>query len=312
MVIAHHPLIFKGLKKINPNHWSGQVLEFAIKNDIALYAIHTNLDNVLPGVNQMLAQKVGLPTEGMRPLRPLKNALLGLTTFAPEEAVPAVLEALWAAGAGQIGQYANCSFRTNGTGTFTPQANAKPHLGKVGVEEEVAEVRLEVILPAFAEKNVLKALNNAHPYEEVAYYLYPLQNTWQDAGAGAIGKLPAPLPFADFCQQMCTGLQIDYLRHTAVPAGKLVQRVAVCGGAGSFLLEDAKRAGADVFITGDVKHHEYLEATESTIIADIGHFESERLITEWLSLKISEKFPTFVPHLPGPARAKSPVQLFTL
>jgi len=312
LVIAHHPLIFKGLKKIDAKHWTGQVLEYAIKHDIALYAIHTNLDNVLPGVNEMLASRIGLPTATLKPLRPLQNALVGLTTFVPHTAAHLVLDALWAAGAGHVGNYSQCSFATVGVGTYTPQAGATPYTGQVGKAERAAEVRLEVILPAFAEHIVLKALFATHPYEEVAYYVYPLKNTWQDAGAGAVADLPEPMPFVDFCKQVCTGLQIEHLRHTAAATDKRVTRVAVCGGAGSFLLEDAKRAGADVLVTGDVKHHEFLEASESTIIVDVGHFESERLITDWLSLKISEKFPTFAVHLPGPARAKSPVQVFTL
>jgi dinuclear metal center YbgI/SA1388 family protein len=312
LVVAHHPLIFKGLKKIDARHWVGQTLAFAIQHDIALFAIHTNLDNVLPGVNTMLAERIGLPVEGLKPLRPLKNALVGLTTFAPQEAAQTVLEALWSAGAGHIGQYAQCSFSTTGTGTFTPQAGAHPTLGQVGKPEQAAEVRLEVVLPAHAERRVLQALHATHPYEEVAYFLYPLKNTWQDAGAGAIGLLPEPVPFDVFCHQVCAALGSTYLRHTAVVPDKMVHKVAVCGGAGSFLLADAQRAGADVLVTGDVKHHEFLEATEATAVVDVGHYESEYLITEWLALKIREKFVTFAVHLPGPERAKSPVHLFTL
>lgn len=310
LVIAHHPLIFKGLKKIDLSHWSGRVLELALKHDVALYAIHTNLDNILPGVNSMLAARVGLNPDTLKPLRPLRGALVGLTTFAPAEHAEAVLQALWAAGAGQIGRYADCSFQLQGTGTFTAQAGANPTLGQVGKPERADEVRLEVILPAHAEGAVLKALFSAHPYEEVAYYLYPLRNVWQQAGAGAIGELPEAVPFEEFCRQVCAGLEIGHLRHTAAAPGKTVRRVAVCGGAGSFLLEDAKRAGADVLITGDVKHHEFLEATAATVILDVGHYESERWVADELALKIREKFPTFALHLPGSGRAKSPVQLF--
>ncbi len=312
LVVAHHPLIFKGLKKIDLAHWVGKTLAYAIKHDIALYAIHTNLDNVLPGVNSMLAERIGLPLETLKPLRPLKNSLVGLTTFAPKEAAHPVLEALWAAGAGHVGQYDRCAFFSEGTGTFTPGRDAHPTLGQIGRAEQVTEMRLEVILPAHAEKAVLKALMEAHPYEEVAYYLYPLKNTWQDAGAGALGTLPEPMPFADFCQQVCAGLGISSLRHTRVSSTKTVQRVAVCGGAGSFLLEDAKRAGADVLVTGDVKHHEFLEATDATAFVDVGHYESEYLIADWLALKIREKFRTFAVLLPEAAQTQSPVQLFTL
>jgi len=312
LVVAHHPLLFKGLKRVNEQHWAGQALAFAIRHTMAIYAIHTNLDNVLPGVNTMLADRLGLDMATVKPLRPLKNALVGLTTFAPASAARQVLEALWAAGAGKIGKYAQCGFSTEGMGTFTPQAGSRPAEGTVDNQEQVHEVRLEVVLPAHAEQAVVQALHKNHPYEEVAHYLYPLKNTWQDAGAGAIGLLPTPLPFADFCHHVCKGLLSTYLRHTAVPEGKMVHKVALCGGAGAFLIEDALRAGADVLITGDLKHHEFLEATAKTTLVDVGHYESEYLIMEWLALNIREKFSTFVVHLPVAEKTQSPVQMFTL
>ncbi len=312
VVVAHHPLIFKGIRRIDARHWTGRALELAIKHDVALYAIHTNLDNVLPGVNTMLARRIGLLTEQIRPLRPMQGQLLGLATFVPAADAPRVLQACWAAGAGQVGQYHNCAFQTEGQGFFTPGTGTNPHTGQVGRPEQTQELRLELLVPAHRQRAVLAALKASHPYEEVAYYLYPLQNTWQDHGAGAVADLPTPLPFADFLRQVCQGLGIGHVRHTEPGPGKLVRRVAVCGGAGAFLLDDAKRAGADVLLTGDVKHHEFLEATTGTVFVDVGHYESERLVADELALKIKEKFATFAVHLPEPGQVQSPVHWFTL
>jgi dinuclear metal center YbgI/SA1388 family protein len=287
LIIAHHPIVFKGLKKLTGATYVERTVLKAIKNDVAIYAIHTNLDNVKGGVNYKIAQKLGL--QKVKILSPKKQLLQKLVTFVPVENTNQVLNALYEAGAGNIGNYAGCSFRTTGTGTFTPNEEANPHIGTQLKAEEVQEERLEVIMPAYLSGRVIDALQNAHPYEEVAYYLSSLENIYQDVGSGAVGELPEPMDEQAFLSFLKTQMQVSCIRHTAL-RNKPVQRVALCGGAGIFLLPEAIKQKADVFITADVKYHEFFDADNKVVLADIGHYESEVFTKELIHTYLSQKF----------------------
>ncbi len=289
LVVAHHPIVFSGLKKITGRNYVERVIIKAIKNDIALYAIHTNLDNVLDGVNAKISEKLGLLNG--RLLVPKRNLLKKLTVFVPQADTQALLDALAGAGAGQIGNYSHCSFTVAGQGTFQPNERANPHLGRRGQPERVAEDRIEVIFPGHLEAQLLAAMRQAHPYEEVAHYVHLLENIHQEVGAGMVGELPAPLPETAFLQLLKDRFQLSVVRHTAL-RGRDVHRVAVCGGAGSFLLHPAIGAKADFFVSADYKYHEFFDADGKIVIADIGHYESEVCTKELLWAKLSGTFPS--------------------
>jgi dinuclear metal center YbgI/SA1388 family protein len=290
LIIAHHPIIFKGLKSVTEKTYAGRAVIKAVKNDIAIYAIHTNLDHIATGVCSRMADKLGLT--GWRVLLPLKNSLEKITTFIPVADTDRVLLAVHQAGAGNIGNYSHCSFRVTGTGTFLPGPEASPAIGRRGTPEHVTENRVEVILPAHARNRVLAALKSAHPYEEVAYYLHALENDSQETGSGLVGELPNPMPAPAFLQTVKTVFGAGCVRHTAL-VKPVVKRVALCGGAGSFLLPRAIAAGADVFISADFKYHEFFDAEDQIIVADIGHYESEQFTKELIGDALREKFPTF-------------------
>ncbi len=290
LIIAHHPIVFKGLKKLNGKNYVERTVIKAIKNDVAIYAAHTNLDHVVGGVNFMIAERLGL--QNVRILAPKHDTLMKLVSFVPVDDTQKVLDALYSAGVGQIGNYDHCSFLVNGKGTFRPNQNANPHIGTTDTDEEVIENRIEVIFPAHLENQVMTALRKAHPYEEVAYYLTLLQNQHQEMGAGAVGNLPEALSVQDFLAYLKQNMNLNVIRHTAIVKG-MIQKIAVCGGAGSFLLNHAIRAEADVFITADFKYHEFFDADGRIIICDIGHYESEVFTKELLQRYLSKKFPNF-------------------
>lgn len=294
LVLAHHPIIFKGLKKITGRHYVERVIIKAIKHDIAIYACHTNLDNVSLGVNQQLAHVIGL--ENIRILSPKSHQLRKLTTFVPEENTEEVLDALHQAGAGEIGNYKGCSFKLKGLGTFTPNDLAKPHIGQKNIREEVTEDRIEVIFQAWQQRVVMQALRNAHPYEEVAYYLHNLENDNQHIGSGMMGDLSAAMDENMFIEHLKNCLDLKMVRHTAY-TGKKIQKVALCGGSGSFLISAAIANQADAFVTADVKYHEFFEADGKLIIADVGHYESERFTKDLFYNILSENFSNIALHL---------------
>jgi len=287
LIIAHHPLIFKGLKSLTGKHWVERCVIKALKHDIALYAIHTNLDNVHLGVNKKIAEKLSL--KNIRILSPKSEILSKLVTFVPHENAQQVLDALYNAGAGQIGQYDHCSFQTEGTGTFRPGEGSSPHIGTHHVDETVNEKRIELIFPSHLNHRIVSALHNSHPYEEVAYYLSTLSNTNQEVGSGIVGDLTSPMDTSEFLRHLKQTMRTDCVRHTPICKEK-VSKVALCGGAGSFLLTKAIGAGADVFVTGDFKYHDFFEADNRIVVADIGHFESEQFTKDLLYDIISEKF----------------------
>jgi len=290
LIVAHHPIIFGGLKKINGKNYVEKTIITAIKNDIAIYAIHTNLDNVIAGVNGKMASLLGL--EHISILARKENTLKKLFTFVPVEQAVQVRSAIFNAGAGHIGNYSECSFNTEGTGTFKGGAGTTPFVGTPGEQHGEKEIKIEVIFPAWLETPVLRALKEAHPYEEVAYDVISLANTHQEIGAGVIGELPAAVGEKEFLQRLKTLFGLAVVRHTPL-LDRPVKRVALCGGAGSFLISRALAAGADLFITGDIKYHEFFDANGRMLIADIGHFESEQFTINLLQEVLAQKFPTF-------------------
>ena len=294
LAVSHHPIVFRGLKSLTGKNYVERTVIKAIKHDIALYAIHTNLDSVYHGVNHKIADKIGL--KNLHILAPKSQTLNKLTTFVPQEAAEAVLNALSEAGAGHIGHYKNCSFQVTGTGTFQPDEAAHPHIGEPGKLEHVTEQRIEVIFPAYQATQVLAALRAAHPYEEVAYYLHRLENENQEVGSGMIGELAQPIAGADFLALLKENMELQVIRHTAL-LPKKIQRVAVCGGAGSFLLPHALRQQADAFVTADFKYHEFFDADGQLVIADIGHYESEVFTKELIRDFLLKKFVNFAVHL---------------
>ena len=280
VVVAHHPIVFKGLKRLNGKNYVERTVMLAVKNDVAIYAIHTNLDNMLhSGVNTKIAEKLGL--KNLKILAPKREILMKLTAFAPVAHSKKVLDALYLAGAGNIGNYKNCSFRTEGIGTFKPTSGSNPHIGTLNKDEEVVEHRLEVVFPSYLERPILHALRAAHPYEEVAFYVQKIENEHQEVGAGIVGELSEVMTEMDFLQFLKTQMQAGVVRFTG-PLSKNVKKVAICGGAGSFLLPNAIASGADVFVTADYKYHEFFDADGRILIADIGHFESEQFTIELL------------------------------
>ncbi len=290
LVVAHHPIVFRGLKKFTGKTYVERTIIKAIKHDVAIYATHTNLDNVWGGVNSKICQKLGL--QDCKILAPKKDILLKLTSFVPVESTELVLNSLYKAGAGQIGEYKNCSFSVTGTGTFMPTGNANPHIGSLSKQENVIENRIEVIFSTLQQSSVLQALKTAHPYQEVAYYLSTLLNENQEVGAGAIGFLPHEMSEEIFLNYLKNQMSLKVIRHTRFQ-NKPVRKVAVCGGAGGFLLNDAIRQGADVFITADYKYHEFFDADGQLIICDVGHYESEVFTKELILSYLTKKFTNF-------------------
>jgi dinuclear metal center YbgI/SA1388 family protein len=290
MIIAHHPIVFRPLKRITGRDHIERTIIKAIRNNIAIYAIHTNLDNVYRGVNNKIASRIGL--KNLTILLPKSDTLSKLVTFVPTGKTEHVLASLHAAGAGNIGDYKQCSFRVQGTGTFLPGTEADPTIGKRGRTEHVAEDRIEVIFPSHLRDRLLTALTKSHPYEEVAYYLTRLENENQEVGAGLIGTLEQPAEPIEFLKRLKSSMGTKCVRHTAL-VGRKIERVAVCGGAGSFLLPVAIRKGADAFVTADFKYHEFFGAEGKLVIADIGHYESEQFTKELIAEVLWEKFPTF-------------------
>jgi len=290
LIVAHHPIIFSGLKKITGKNYVEKTIIAAIKNDIAIYAIHTNLDNVLQGVNGRIADKLGLINRKI--LQPKKDVLKKLITFVPTEKLEEVRNAIFTAGGGQVGNYSECSFAVPGEGTFKGNDQTKPYVGKAGERHTEKETRIEVVFPEWIESSVLKAMISAHPYEEVAYDILSLDNQYQSIGSGLTGELKKPVSEADFLDLLKKAFKLSVVRHTPF-RGKKVQKIALCGGSGSFLTEVAIASGADFYVTGDVKYHEFFDANGKLVIADIGHYESEQFTIDLLFDILSEKFLSF-------------------
>jgi dinuclear metal center YbgI/SA1388 family protein len=294
VIISHHPIVFRGLKKFNGKTYVERVVEKAIRKNIALFAIHTNLDNVLHGVNAKICETLGL--KNCRVLAPKSGLLKKLVTYVPFMHADVVRNALFEAGAGNIGNYSECSFNAAGSGTFKGNDHSQPFVGEPGTRHTESEVRIETVYPATLENKLLVALIMAHPYEEVAYDLYPITNPNQQVGAGMVGDLDVPMQEEEFLYHLKQSMRAQVIRHT-IFTGRTVKRVAVCGGSGSFLLKQAIAAGADMFVTADFKYHEFFDADGKLVIADIGHFESEHFTQQLLHDNIRKKFSNFAVRL---------------
>lgn len=290
LIIAHHPIVFSGLKRITGSNYIQRVVIKAIQHQIAIYAIHTNLDNVFDGVNAMICQKLKLQNTSI--LSPITENLSKLETYIPISSYDKVAAALFEIGVGNIGNYSHASFSTEGIGSFKGNEASNPVLGEKGKLEYVQEKKFESIFPNHLRNIVVKTLFNAHPYEEVAYNITNLLNSNNRIGAGMIGNLEHPMDFDDFLPYLKQNMGAKVIRHTKAIPSK-ISKVAVCGGSGSFLLKKALEHKADVFITGDFKYHEFFDAEDKIVIADIGHYESEQFTKELIFSYLSEKFPTF-------------------
>ncbi|NPD44650.1 Nif3-like dinuclear metal center hexameric protein [Lentimicrobium sp. L6] len=290
LIISHHPVIFKGLKSLTGKTPEERVVMKAIKHDIAIMAIHTNLDNVMHGVNAKIAEKLGI--QNFKILLSQKGSLKKLAVYIPKLHLEEVRQAIFQAGAGHIGNYENCSFGTEGTGTFKGNKNSNPFVGKVGQLHDEAEVKFETIFPAHIQGEVISALLKSHPYEEVAYDIYQLENKNDSIGAGIIGELPEEMEEGVFLSLLKEKMDVGCVRHTSLRQ-KPIKKVALCGGSGSFLIGAAKASHADIYISGDIKYHEFFEANEQFIIADIGHYESEQFTKVLIADFLIENFPKF-------------------
>ena len=290
IVISHHPLIFKPLTSLTGSTPAERLAAGFVKADVALFAAHTNLDNAPGGINDSLAECLGLTN--IQPLAASRAPMKKVVVFVPEENLEQVAAAMCAAGAGRIGAYRDCTFRVKGTGTFTPMAHADPHIGRRGKLERVAEVRLESIVPAEDVAGVAAAIRESHPYEEPAFDIYPLENRRVEGGPGRWGMLERPVKASDFIAEVSEKLGARGIRYVG-DAGRQVSKVAVCGGAGADLYQDALGHGCQAYVTGDVKYHTFLDAgDDGLILIDAGHAETElpgvRVLHERLSGAISD------------------------
>ncbi|MDW8394267.1 MAG: Nif3-like dinuclear metal center hexameric protein [Chitinophagales bacterium] len=290
LIITHHPLIFHPLKKLAGENRVSHLIVRAIRHNVALYAAHTSLDNAPQGVSHFMAKKLGL--KNVRALLPAQNKLMKLITFVPHSHADAVRQALFDAGAGHISRYDQCSFNTEGFGTFRGSADTSPFIGQPGQLSREPEIRIEVILPVYRRNQVMHALRQSHPYEEVAYDLVTLANDWQEAGTGVLGELPHPLSWREFLFLLRETFHARVIRHSW-PADRPILRIALCGGAGSFALDAALQAGADAFATADISYHYFQEAAGRLLLCDIGHYESEQFTSELLLSILKDKLPTF-------------------
>jgi dinuclear metal center YbgI/SA1388 family protein len=294
LIICHHPLIFKGIKKITGGNMVERCLIKAIRNNISIYASHTNLDSVEGGVNSKICEKIGLIN--CRILSQAQNQLVKLVTYVPSDHIEKVRSALFASGAGVIGNYDQCSFSAAGHGTFRGNGQSTPFAGTIGKLHTEPETRLETVVPRHLIPGTLAALKASHPYEEVAYDLLPMENNYDTVGIGMTGELPVPCGEDEILNKIKEVFGCRMIRHTALLNHK-IQRVAVCGGSGSFLISKAIAEKADLFISADFKYHDFFEAEKKIVLADIGHYESEQFTKEVLKEIVLKKFPTFALRL---------------
>lgn len=290
LVIAHHPIIFKGLKRINGNNYIEKTIIKAIKNDINIFAIHTNLDLVLKqGVNEKMAQKLGL--SNLKVLQTKPDLLSKLNIYCPENEVSKIKESLFELGAGKIGNYSDCSFEIQGIGTFKGNENSIPKIGKKEQLEKVKESKIEVLVPQHRVLNILEQVKIVHPYEEMAYEIIPLMNQNQEVGFGVVGELEDALTVEDFLNYLKEKFHLELIKHTIFD--KKIKKIAVCGGSGSFLINASKQSKVDAYITSDIKYHEFFDTENELLLCDIGHYESEISTLEIFYDIISEKKPKF-------------------
>lgn len=290
LIVVHHPPIFNPLKKIDQTDSNTGLILKAIQHNIAVYSIHTNLDNVIWGVNGEISKRIGL--QEVEVLSSIKQTHQKLGVFVPNAYREALSNALFEAGAGAVGNYSECSFSTEGIGTFKPLTSSKPFLGVHGIRERVDESKLEVIYPLHLQQEILAALHANHPYETVAFELLPLENLFKEMGAGALGVLPEAMNLDDFLQHLKQTFHTPVIRYSGFTGG-VVKKVAVCGGSGKMLINNALRKKADAFITADLGYHDFFAPDQKMLLADVGHFESEQFTSDLLVSMLKEKFPTF-------------------
>ena len=290
LIIVHHPPIFKSLKRIDQADPLTRILLKAIQHEIAVYAIHTNLDNVLWGVNGEIARRIGL--QNIRVLSSLQQTHQKLIVFVPSDHKEALSNALFEAGAGAIGNYDECSFSSEGTGTFKPLKGSNPYIGTHGIRERVNESKVEVIFPSHLQQEILTAMHANHPYETVAYDLLPLENLFTTLGAGAIGELSEPVETNEFLMHLKKTFHTGVIRHNAFN-GRKIKKVAICGGSGKQLINNALAKMADAYVTADLSYHDFFVPDQKMLLTDIGHFESEQFTSDLLVSMLNEKFPTF-------------------
>lgn len=290
VIINHHPLIFSGIKKINGNNATERIIIKCLQNNISVIAVHTNLDNAANGLNKGICDLLEL--KNTKILQPLKGNLKKLVTFCPVDYAEKVREAIFAAGAGHIGDYDCCSYNVEGKGTFRGLENTNPFVGEIGKLHHENEVRIETIYPNHLQSRIISALIQSHPYEEVAYDIYPLDNAYEKAGAGMFGELENPLTEKEFLKMLKEKFNLSVIRHSEF-LNKDIRKVAVCGGSGSFLIKNAVNKGVDAFVTADIKYHQFFEPEKNFFLADIGHYESEKIAIEILYQLIIKNFTTF-------------------
>ncbi len=290
LVISHHPVIFTPLRRISDATPAERIITKAVRNGITIYSAHTSLDSVYGGVSFRLAEKIGL--NDVEVLSPAKDKLLKLVTFVPTAHIEKVRSAVFAAGAGHIGNYDSCAYHLSGEGSFRGNQDSDPFAGKRGELHFEKEIRFETILPSYLRNEVVRALVRSHPYEEPAYDIYPLMNEWTMAGLGAVGVLGEELTGQEFLKLCAKVLNPACLRYSAPPE-RMIKKVAVCGGSGSSIIAAAVSKGADAFVTGDIKYHSFLEASGSMLLVDAGHYETEKFAMEIIYDMLIKKFPNF-------------------
>lgn len=289
LIIAHHPLIFGSLKSLTGKNFVERAVVKAIQHNIALYAIHTNLDNVQSGVNHKIGEMLGV--ENLQILQPKKNLLHKLVVFVPKDHTGQVMDGLFAGGAGQIGEYSECSFQHPGKGSFLPSENTDPYVGKKGERHYEEEQRIEVIVESHNLGRCIASMKAAHPYEEVAYDVFNLANENPVVGSGMLGEYPEPMETAEWLKLVKNTFG-GMVRYTTSKSHE-IRKIAWCGGSGSFLLDDAKAAGVDAFLSSDFKYHQFFEAENQLVIADIGHYENEQFTKELIHDRLVENFNNF-------------------
>lgn len=296
LVISHHPPIFKPLKRLTGSNSTERCIIMAIRRGIALYAAHTNLDNSIKGVNAILSEKLNL--KDLSILQPIRGMLRKLVIFAPQSHLEIIRTALFKAGAGVIGDYDSCSFYAPGNGTFRAKEGCNPYVGEIGKLHSEPEVRIETILPEWIENKVVKAVREVHPYEEMAWDSYALNNEFERVGAGMMGTLPKPIDEKTFLYELKEVLQVPFIKHSPL-LNRMIRKVGLCGGSGNFLIPDALANRCDVYITGELKYHDYFTAENNILLVEAGHYETEQFSKELLYTILKEKFTTFALQISG-------------
>ncbi|WP_430909688.1 Nif3-like dinuclear metal center hexameric protein [Maribacter sp. 2-571] len=294
LIVSFHPIIFGGLKKLTQDTYVTRTVAKAIRNDLSIYSMHTALDNSSQGVNAKICEVLGIGDPKI--LIPKKGTVKKLTTYVPEAEASALRKALFEAGAGHIGNYSHCSFNGQGIGTYLPENGANPVKGTLGKIHQENEIEINLIFSDFLESKILHSLKTNHPYEEVAYEILTIENRNPTIGMGMVGTLATPMKELDFLELVKKRMNAAGIRHSRL-LGKNVQKVAVLGGSGAFAIGAARAAGADMFITADIKYHQYYEAESKIVVADIGHYETEQFTKNLLVDYLTKKLPNFAIHL---------------